>query len=155
MEKLKVIVTAILSAFCAKIGMLAIPLLCLMILNLVDYKTAISAAPYRNGHPGERAVRSDKSIVGIFKKVRMYYLVIIGFIVDYLLMSTLGSFLTVTLPPIFAIVITCWLIFNEIISILENLDDAGEDIPPFLLPLMRKIRGEINASLEDKEKEEQ
>lgn len=138
------------------IGPLLLPVFILLMLNIADYNTAHKAAPYRAKAENKegRVISSEKSIAGIKKKVEMYWLIFIGFSVDCLLKYTLPQFISISVPAIFAIVITCWLIYNEIISILENLEDAKVNIPPFLLPLMKKMRGEINDRISMDNKEE-
>ena len=56
--------------------------------------------------------------------------------------------LAISLPYIVATVVTVWLLCNEMISILENLIDIGIAIPPFLMPLAKMIKGQV----EDKTK---
>jgi len=125
------------------LGILAIPLCMLLGLNIADYWTGITAAPYRDTED-ERPVKSYKSIRGIQKKVCMYILVVVGASVDWLLSNTLQTAgFDFKWPSVFATVITCWLIFNEIISILENIEDIGTPIPPFLMPIMKLIRKNI------------
>ena len=36
-----------------------------------------------------------------------------------------------------------WLICNEIISILENIQDMGVNIPAFMQPLVKHIRSQV------------
>lgn len=59
---------------------------------------------------------------------------------------------------IIAIIVSVWLMCNEIISILENISDIGVKLPPFLLPLIRRIKGEVEKHseepLQDNSKEE-
>lgn len=40
-------------------------------------------------------------------------------------------------------VVAVWLIVNEIISILENMIDIGVEMPPFLLPLVKNIKNQV------------
>ena len=51
-------------------------------------------------------------------------------------------------PPVFAIAIALWLTFNEIISVLENMEDIGTPIPPFLKPVMKMMREKVNDHME-------
>ena len=51
--------------------------------------------------------------------------------------------LTIALPYVVATIVAVWLICNEIISILENLIDMDVDIPPFLMPMARMIKGQV------------
>lgn len=121
------------------LGILAIPVIILVVANLIDYFTGMAAAKYRN----ER-INSAQSSRGIIKKVCMWLLIVVGALLDWLIISTAGS-LGIILPFAYAIsiVVTVWLITNEIISILENMVDIGVDLPPFLMPLVKNIRKQV------------
>lgn len=119
MDKIKAYVIVAFSALFNWFGILAIPLFILLGCNTIDYITGIGAAKYRNPDD-DRPVKSYKSIRGIFKKVCMYLLIILGWFIDVLIETTLTQLIPVTIPPVFAITITCWIIFNEFISILET-----------------------------------
>lgn len=157
MTELKIKATAILSVIFNVLGVLAIPLLCLLPLNIIDYITGINAAPYRDKED-ERPVKSYKSIHGIWKKVNMYLLICVGWIVDLLVTESLGIIGVQINFQLFAITIACWLCFNEIISIVENMEDSGTPVPPFLVPVLKRIKRTINnagkAESEDEEYEE-
>ena len=142
MDKIKAFFIMTLSVVFNWLGILAFPVLILLGCNIFDYYTGIGAAPHRNPEE-DKPVKSYKSIRGISKKVCMYILIILGWFMDVLIESTLTQLIPVTIPPVFAITITCWLIFNEIISILENMDDMGVAVPPFLLPILKKMKGQI------------
>ena len=60
-------------------------------------------------------------------------------------------------PFVVAIVVAIWLVVNELISILENLQDIGVNIPPFLLPLMKNIKKKVEdkATLESVEEHDE
>jgi phage-related holin len=88
MNELKIRVTTITSIIFNCLGILAIPVLCLLPLNLIDYWTGIRAAPYRD-EASERPVKSYKSIQGINKKVSMYLLILVGWIMDKLISSSI------------------------------------------------------------------
>jgi len=141
-DKIKAFFIMAFSAVFNLLGILAIPLLILLGCNIFDYYTGWKAAPKRNPDD-DKPIKSYKSIRGIHKKVCMYILVILGWFVDVLVETTLAQLIPITIPPVFAITITCWLIFNEIISILENMEDAEVAIPPFLLPILKKMKGQI------------
>lgn len=144
MEKTKAIVTCVLSLICNWLGILAVPVFALLGCNLIDYITGIAAAKVRAPKDDKRPVKSYKSIMGIIKKVCMYFLIIIGWLVDILVDVSLCQIGIVwDYPNIIAMTIACWLIFNEIISILENMDDIDAPIPPFLLPLLEKMKQNI------------
>ena len=79
----------------------------------------------------------------------MWILIFIGWMMDMLIGYTVQYIgLNISLPYIVATVVAVWLICNEVISILENLIDIGVDIPPFLMPLAKMIKGQV----EDKTK---
>ena len=50
-----------------------------------------------------------------------------------------------TLPFTFlvACVVAIWLICNEIISILENINDIGVTLPPFLQPIVKNLKSQV------------
>ena len=87
---------------------------------------------------------SYKSIRGIFKKVSMWLLVVVGAIIDEMLLyasTSIGWKSPVTF--LVACVVAMWLICNEIISILENIQDMGVNIPAFMQPLVKHIRSQV------------
>lgn len=152
MTKAKVSLTTVISALMSWLGILAVPVFLLVGCNLVDYFTGICASSYRN-----ETISSYKGIRGIIKKVCMWLLVLIGAWIDILInyaIHTAG--IELTLPFLVATVVAVWLVVNEIISILENMQDIGVTIPPFLLPLMKNIKKktEDTVNIVDKEEED-
>ena len=139
MEKLKVIVTAVWSIILSALGILAIPVLLLVTCNLIDYFTGIAAYKFR-----KQQIDSYKGIRGIAKKICMWLLVGVGVIVDQLLSYSAGV-IGITLPFTFlvACVVAIWLICNEIISILENINDIGVALPPFLQPIVKNLKSQV------------
>jgi len=149
MKKIKTALTAFFSALAGWLGILAIPVLMLVICNVIDYGTGIIAAKYRN-----EPVSSYKGLRGIIKKVCMWLLIGVGAMVDWLIIYT-SSTIGITLPISFLIacIVAVWLIVNEIISILENMADIGVSIPPFLMPLVRNIKRQVEDKAAIKESE--
>lgn len=144
MQKTKTIFITLWSALFSLLGILALPVVLLLVGNITDYITGIAASPYR-----KEQVSSYKGIRGIYKKVGMWILIFIGWMMDMLISYTVQYIgLAISLPYIVATVVAVWLICNEIISILENLIDIGIEIPPFLMPLANLIKGQV----EDKTK---
>lgn len=152
LDKIKKAFIIVFTAIWSKVGIVAIPWIILLVCNVLDYYTALKAVPNRN-----EKVESAISMHGIKKKLIMHLLIILGFFIDVLIAYTC-SYTGIVLPFtfVFAIVIALWLCFNEIISILENISDilGEENIPPFLLPAMRLIKGSIETKSELKESEE-
>lgn len=144
MEKIKAAFIAAFGALFSWLGILAIPVLLLVGMNIIDYGTGLTAAKYR-----EQKVTSYRSIRGIYKKVFMWVLIIIGWVMDILINYTVQYMgLGIKIPFVVATVVTVWLICNEVISTLENLIDIGVDIPPFMMPIAKLIKGQV----EDKTK---
>ncbi len=140
-KSIKIVVTAIFTALAAQLGILAIPVFLLLGLNIADYITAIMAAKSR-----DEKVSSSKGLAGIKKKISMYILVCLGAVVDILLTYAAGV-AGITLPAawVFALMVTIWLICNEVISILENVVDVGVNVPPFLMPIVQQIKKSVEA----------
>ncbi|RFZ78818.1 holin [Lacrimispora amygdalina] len=144
MEKIKAGFITVFGALFSWLGILAIPVFMLVGMNFIDYFTGLAAAKYR-----DEKVTSYKSIRGIYKKVFMWVLIIIGWGMDILINYTVKYIgLDIKVPFIVATLVAVWLICNEVISTLENLIDIGVNIPPFLMPLAKLIKGKV----EDKAK---
>ena len=136
---IKAIFTAVFAFLSALLGVLAVPVILLVVCNLIDYATGLMASKYR-----AQDINSYKSIRGIMKKVCMWLLVVVGAVIDQLLLyasQTAG----ITLPFAFlvACIVAIWIICNEIISILENIKDMGVAIPGFLLPIVEHVKSQV------------
>lgn len=139
MDKIKAFFITAFSALFSWLGVLAVPVFLLVGCNIIDYVTGLLAAKYR-----DEAVSSYKGIRGIVKKVCMWLLIGVGWMMDTLLKYTVTTVgLTIELPFIVATVVAVWLICNELISILENMIDIGVNIPPFLMPLVKRIKNQV------------
>lgn len=152
MDKLKVIFTTIWSVILSIFGVLAIPVLLLVLCNVIDYGTGLVAAKYRN-----QALDSYKGFRGIAKKVCMWLLVVVGAIIDQLVKYA-GASAGITLPFTFLIacVVAVWLICNELISILENISDIGVALPPFLEKIVKNLKSqvEVKATIAESDQED-
>lgn len=149
MNKLKFFLTAAVSALMGWLGILAIPVFLLVLCNLIDYSTGIMAAKYR-----EQSINSYKGMRGIIKKVCMWLLIVVGAVVDTLIhygVEYIG--LGISIPFIVATIVAVWLIVNEVISILENMLDMEVEIPPFLLPLVKNIKSQVEKKTYEEEEE--
>lgn len=146
LNQTKLFIVGIFGALTSFLGALAVPVYILVSANIIDYTTAIVAAPNRG-----QVKSSAISFKGIKKKVTMWLLIVVGVLLDNLLMY-LGISLPLTYP--IACVVALWLCANELISILENINDIlGEDMPSFLLPLVKNIRSQVEEKVNPKEVE--
>ena len=80
-------------------GILAVPILLMVSCNVIDYATGLMAAKYRN-----ESVNSYKGLRGITKKVCMWLLVVVGFIIDQLLAYAAN---VVGIPNPFTYLVAC------------------------------------------------
>lgn len=136
MEKIKIAIVSFFAVISSWLGTLAIPVYILVACNIIDYATGITAACVR-----KEQVSSYKSIVGIAKKVFMYLLIVIGVFVDLMLQYMFNNLgIPVSLPFVVGCLVACWLVLNEMLSILENMSDIGVPMPPFLMPLVERIK---------------
>lgn len=138
-KKIKSIFISIGGVATSLLGILAIPVLLLVSCNVIDYITGIVAAKYREQH-----INSYKGIRGITKKVCMWLLVAVGAIIDELLIYA-ASVINITPPVTFLIacIVAVWLTCNELISILENINDIGVALPPFLIGIVSQLKSQV------------
>ena len=149
----KIGITAILSAIFAWLGLVAVPFLLLVSLNIIDYATGLVAAKYRS-----EKISSYRSFKGIAKKICMWLLIVVGGVLDWLITYAAQNIgFDIGVSFLVAIVVAVWLMCNEIISILENMIDIGVKLPPFLMRLAERIKGGVEKAAElpeDKDKDE-
>ncbi len=90
------------------------------------------------------AVMLRVGVIGIVKKVCYLALVAVGMVVDYLILSALVSIgISLQINYCFGMIITVWLIINELISILENLGEMGVPLPSFLTSMIKTLKGKV------------
>lgn len=125
-------------------GILAIPMMLLVVCNLFDYATGILASKYR-----QQKIESYKGMKGIAKKIGMWLLVIVGAIMDALFeYSVVQLGIAVPFTFMIAAVVAIWIICNELISILENLKDMEVPLPDFLMKLTQNIRSQMELKVD-------
>ena len=111
------------------------PLVILITVMVIDYCSGVLAAWARD------ELDSRTGILGIVKKISYLALVVVGCVIDYMV-SMLGTQLggqEITIRAI-GLVVICWLIINELISILENVARQGGPVPPFLRDLLSHLK---------------
>lgn len=151
--KIKAFFTAVFAFISSMLGVLAIPVMLMVACNLIDYITGLMASSYRN-----EDINSYKSIKGIIKKVCMWLLVVVGGIVDQLIIYA-SNVIGFEIPFNFlvACIVAIWIICNELISILENIQDMGVTIPSFLKPIIKNIKSQVTeeSKIENKNESEE
>ena len=109
-RSLQVIFSAALAALISYLGVVAIPVTVLMTAMIIDYVTGMAAAWHN------KKLSSKKGLSGIIKKISYEHSVFFG------------------------VLVTVWLIINELISILENLKAIGVPLPEFLVKIVRHLK---------------
>lgn len=118
----------------AKLGILGPIILVLLAVEVTDYGTGMLSAKYLGKW------NSRTGMWGIVKKVLYGVVVAIGMICDWCIL-TVAEKLGITIPigTFFGLLTALWLIFNEIISIMENLAKMETKLPPFLSKFVIKF----------------
>lgn len=141
MDKIKTTLIIIISAIMDFLGILAIPVFLMVACNIIDYITGLMASKFR-----EEQISSYIGIRGITKKVCMWLLVLVGSFIDIIINYT-AEYMGIgfKIPFIVATFVAVWIVVNEMLSILENIIDIGVVLPPFLMPIVRLIRKEVES----------
>lgn len=124
-----------LAGLTAYLGIVAVPITVLIVAMIVDYATGMAAAWH------DSSLSSKKGVFGIVKKISYLALVCVGMGVDWLIYSGLQSVnVQLGYTFFFGVLVTIWLIINELISILENLGQIGVPMPGFLKTIINKLK---------------
>lgn len=137
------------SALTCYLGTVAVPIVLLLIAMIIDYVTGMISA----WHKAE--LSSQKGVFGIVKKVSYLGLVCVGMGVDWLIYSGLHSVgVDLGYTIFFGLLVTIWLVINELISILENLGSIGVPLPKFLLTIVKKLKTTTENKVESEDEKE-
>ena len=132
-------------ALAAYFNVLLIPLAVLMGAMLIDYITGMAG----DACTGE--INSRVGVTGIIKKAGYLALVAVGMVVDYLINSALVNIgINFRIYYCFGMIITIWLIINELISILENLGELKIPLPKFLVNTIKSLKGRVEDAADGK-----
>ncbi len=127
-----------LGALAAYFNVLLIPLVVLTAVMLIDYITGMAGASVTG------KLNSRVGVMGIVKKAGYLALVAVGMVVDYLISNALVSIgINLQINYCFGMIITIWLIINELISILENLGELKVPLPSFLVNMIKTLKGRV------------
>ena len=130
-------------ALAAYFNVLLIPLVVLVAVMLIDYITGMVGASCTG------QLNSRVGVMGIVKKAGYLALVAVGTVVDYLITSALVSIgIDLQINYCFGMIITIWLIINELISILENLGEMNIPLPVFLVNMIKTLKSRVEDKAE-------
>ena len=137
---LKTAFTVVLAGLSSYFGMLTQPLLVLFFAMVLDYLTGMTKA----------YIFSQLSSKGILKKLCYMAMVAVGAAVDYLLHGALKQAgIDLHIELFCGLLVTVWLIINELISVLENLAAIG--VPGF--PRLNRLLSRLKSTVNEKEDE--
>lgn len=149
MEKqttIQAVLTAAFTALTYYVGQLSIPIIVLAVVMVIDYITGMVSA----WHNSE--LSSKKGLFGIVKKLCYLALVCVGMGVDWLIYSGMVQIgITTNYTIFFGILVAIWLIINELISILENLNRIGVPLPKFITSVVKKLKNTVEKSVDESE----
>lgn len=144
-RSLKLLLSATGAAIVSYLHMMSAPIAILLVVMLLDYASGMAKA-WLNAELSSKIGRR-----GIIKKLSYMMIVIAAACVDWLIASGLTMVgISVQRNYYFGILVTIWLIVNELISVLENLAQVGVPLPGFLTKIVKHLK----TSIEDMDKEE-
>lgn len=127
-----------------------VPLVILIAVMIVDYMSGMLKAW------ALEELNSKAGIQGIVKKIGYLILVCVAGTVDWLVWEGLRKVgITLDFGFCFGIIVTIWLIINELISILENLEALKVPMPKFLKNIIKHLKTvvEVKGEKESEEKD--
>lgn len=140
-----VLFAGVIGALAAYFNVLLVPLAVLVAVMLIDYVTGMAGAAYT------KTLSSRTGVLGIVKKAAYLALVAVGMVVDYLITSALVHIgIHLQINYCFGMIITIWLIINELISILENLGELNIPLPRFLVDVVKSMKDKVESKADGK-----
>ena len=134
------------SALLAYFHVMLIPLIVLLGVMIADYISGMIKA-WINAE-----LSSKIGIKGIVKKLCYALVIIVASCVDWLIATGLTAVGTeIKRTYYFGILVTVWLIINEMISILENLSTIGVPLPGFLNKIIKRLKSSVEKESEQGE----
>ena len=132
------LIAVVLGGLSAYMRVMFVPLVVLIGVMIVDYMSGMLKAW------GNEELSSRVGLRGIVKKLSYLMLVCVAGVVDWLLWSGLRQVgITLDFGFCFGLIVTIWLIINELISILENLDALKVPMPGFLKNVVKHLKDAV------------
>ena len=143
------LIAVALGGLSAYMRVMFVPLVVLLGVMIVDYMSGMLKAW------GNDELSSRVGLRGIVKKLSYLMLVCVAGVVDWLIYSGLRQVgITLNFGFCFGLIVTIWLIINELISILENLEALKVPMPGFLSKIIKHLQTAVEVRAESDEKEE-
>jgi len=143
------VIAVALGGLSAYMRLMFVPLVVLIAVMVIDYMSGMLKAW------GNEELSSRVGLKGIVKKLCYLMLVCVAGVVDWLIYSGLRQVgITLNFGFCFGLIVTIWLIINELISILENLEALHVPMPGFLSKIIKHLQTAVEVRAESDEKEE-
>lgn len=131
-----------------KFGLLFAAILLLTILMITDYISGMLASKKEAlDHPNNKKYgwNSKKSLLGIYKKASYIFIILAAVSTDYMIYKFSTEIgIEFEHKTMFALLVSIWLIINELISILENAGRMGARLPNFLQRVLTELQSSID-----------
>ena len=122
----------------AYMRLIFIPLVVLAAVMVIDYMSGMLRAW------GNDELSSKVGLKGIIKKLCYLMLICVAGVVDWLIFSGLKQVgISLNFGFCFGLIVTIWLIINELISILENLEALHVPMPTFLVNIIKHLKQSV------------
>jgi toxin secretion/phage lysis holin len=146
---LKALTAVIIGGVSAYLRIIAVPLIVLAAVMIVDYMSGMLKAW------GRDELSSRVGLRGIVKKLSYLLLVCVAGAVDWLVWSGLAKVgIRLDFGFCFGLIVIVWLIINELISILENLEALEVPMPRFLVSIVKHLKTAVEVRGESEEDHE-
>lgn len=140
----KFIAATVIAGLTAYLKIMAIPLIILVGVMLVDYISGMIKAWNKS------ELNSRIGVAGVLKKLGYLLVVCVGMCVDWVISTGLNQVgIEYNNSFIVGLIVTIWLIINELISILENLSIIGVPMPSFLVNMISKLKVTVENKTEE------
>lgn len=134
----KALISAAGGALLAYFKIMAVPIAILLIVMVVDYLSGMTKAWMT------AELSSKIGLKGIVKKLCYMLVVVTAACVDWLVLEGLSTVgISIGKTYYFGVMVTVWLIVNELISILENLAAIGVPLPKFLVSMVKRLKKQV------------
>jgi len=131
---IKLLVTTLGAWLAFKLGALYPVFMLLLVVMALDFLTA-----WMRECITEEKLQSWKCGKGILKKMLYIIGVIAGLVLDFLIGYVFPG-IDISPPLSFGMLVAVWLILNDLVSILENLGQAGVKMPKYVMKVISKLQ---------------
>jgi len=148
MDKVKRIGTIALSALAAFAHRYAAIVVFVALMVILDTVTGLIASVVN----GEK-LSSERGAIGFWKKMALFAALAFGFLLDYFIPYML-AYVSIDTPfgAVFGIVIGCYIVVNEAISVCENLYRCNNDIlPKWVVKLLTESKEQLDKDSSEEE----